>query len=40
ADEQGADPMALLGHSDRKTTEIYLRDKRVKVVRGPTKNGG
>jgi len=38
ADEQGADPMALLGHSDRKTTEIYLRDKRVKVVRGPTKN--
>ncbi|MEN5342666.1 tyrosine-type recombinase/integrase [Achromobacter mucicolens] len=40
ADEQGADPMALLGHSDRKTTEIYLRNKRVKVVRGPTKNGG
>ncbi|MDF8361187.1 tyrosine-type recombinase/integrase [Achromobacter anxifer] len=38
ADAQGVDPMALLGHSDRRTTEIYLRDKRVKVVKGPSKD--
>lgn len=40
ADEQGIDPTALLGHSDRRTTKIYLRDKRAKVVRGPSKKAG
>lgn len=37
ADSQGIDPQALLGHSDHKTTKIYLRDKTVQVVQGPTK---
>ncbi|WP_237172998.1 tyrosine-type recombinase/integrase [Paracandidimonas lactea] len=37
ADRQGKDPSALLGHTDRRTTEIYLRDKSAKVVQGPTK---
>lgn len=40
ADRQGKDPMALLGHSDRKTTQIYLRDKTVQVVSGPTRKQG
>lgn len=40
ADEQGIDPTALLGHSDARTTKIYLRDKRIKVVRGPSKKAG
>jgi len=37
ADREGKDPMLLLGHSDRKTTQIYLRDKTVKVVSGPSR---
>lgn len=37
ADRQGKDPTALLGHSDRRTTQIYLRDKTAKVVAGPAK---
>lgn len=35
ADAQGIDAQVLLGHTDRKTTAIYLRDKVVPVVRGP-----
>lgn len=38
AEKQGQDPSALLGHTDRKTTQIYLRDKSVKVVSGPDKS--
>lgn len=38
AEKQGRDPSALLGHADRKTTQIYLRDKSVKVVTGPEKS--
>lgn len=34
-DRQGDDPTALLGHSDRRTTQIYLRDKSPRIVRGP-----
>lgn len=37
ADRQGIDPTALLGHTDRRTTAIYLRDKTAKVVSGPAK---
>ncbi|MGB6103640.1 MAG: tyrosine-type recombinase/integrase [Pusillimonas sp.] len=37
ADRQGMDPTALLGHTDRRTTAIYLRDKTAKVVSGPSK---
>lgn len=37
ADSQGKDPSALLGHSDPRTTRIYLRDKRPKLVKGPTR---
>lgn len=37
AESQGIDPSALLGHSDPRTTRIYLRDKRPKLVKGPTK---
>ncbi len=37
ADRQGMDPTALLGHTDRRTTQIYLRDKSAKVVSGPSK---
>ncbi len=40
ADRQGKDPTALLGHTDRRTTEIYLRDKTPKVVAGPRKKAG
>jgi integrase len=36
ARKQGLDPQKLLGHDDRKTTEIYLRDRIVEVVKGPT----
>ena len=36
ARKQGLDPKKLLGHDDRKTTEIYLRDRIVEVVQGPT----
>lgn len=35
ADAQGLDATALLGHTDRRTTQIYLRDKSPKVVSGP-----
>lgn len=38
AEKQGRDPSALLGHTDRKTTQIYLRDRSVKVVLGPEKS--
>lgn len=37
AEREGKDPTALLGHADRRTTMIYLRDKTAKVVSGPTK---
>lgn len=37
ADRQGVDPTALLGHTDRRTTQIYLRDRTTKVVAGPSK---
>lgn len=39
-DAQGGNPSALLGHSDARTTQIYLRDKRPKVVKGPAKKAG
>ncbi len=39
-DNQGNDPSALLGHTDRRTTQIYLRDKSAKVVSGPNKKAG
>jgi hypothetical protein len=29
------DPQALLGHTDERTTRIYLRDRVVPVVAGP-----
>jgi integrase len=35
ADQQGIDAQRLLGHSDRRTTRIYLRDRVVPVVAGP-----
>lgn len=35
AERQGFDPTALLGHTDRRTTQIYLRDRNPKVVSGP-----
>ena len=38
AEQQGLDPQALLGHTDRRTTQIYLRDRTAKVVRGPRKS--
>lgn len=37
AERQGIDPTALLGHTDRRTTQIYLRDRSAKVVAGPAK---
>lgn len=40
ADNQGSDATALLGHSDRRTTKIYLRDRTPKVVIGPHKKAG
>lgn len=36
AEKQGHDPQALLGHTDKKMTQRYLRDKQVPVVRGPS----
>lgn len=33
---QGLDPTALLGHSDKKQTETYLRDRQTPVVTGPS----
>lgn len=35
AKQQGIDAQALMGHTDERTTRIYLRDKTVPVVRGP-----
>jgi integrase len=32
---QGIDAQALLGHTDAKTTRIYLRDRVVPIVAGP-----
>lgn len=40
ADNEGLDPTALLGHTDRRTTQTYLRDKSAKVVSGPRKKAG
>lgn len=40
AERQGMDPTALLGHTDRRTTKIYLRDKSTKVVSGPRQKAG
>jgi len=40
AEKQGIDPMALLGHTDSRTTRIYLRDKTTKVVSGPRRKAG
>lgn len=36
AKAQGLDPTALLGHSDKKQTETYLRDRQIPVVTGPS----
>lgn len=36
AEAQGHDPQALLGHTDRKMTRRYLRDRTVPVVAGPS----
>lgn len=36
AEKQGLDPTALLGHSERRTTQIYLRDKAERIVEGPS----
>lgn len=35
ADEQGISAQTLLGHTDSRTTRIYLRDKTTPTVRGP-----
>lgn len=40
AEQQGIDPTALLGHTDARTTRIYLRDKTAKVVKGPSRKAG
>jgi len=39
-DRQGGDATGLLGHTDRRTTQIYLRDKSPKLVSGPRKKAG
>lgn len=36
AEQQGEDPTALLGHTDRRTTQRYLRDRSPRVVSGPS----
>lgn len=36
AENQGADPQRLLGHTDRRMTERYLRDKKVAAADGPS----
>jgi len=36
AERQGEDPTALLGHTDSRTTKVYLRDKSAPVVTGPS----
>lgn len=38
-DAEGGSAQAMLGHKDRRTTEIYLRSKVVPVVSGPRKVG-
>lgn len=35
AEAQGIDAQVLLGHTDERTTRIYLRDKTVPIVAGP-----
>lgn len=35
AEAQGVDPQKLLGHTDRKMTERYLRDRRITEAEGP-----
>lgn len=40
ADREGKDATKLLGHTDRRTTQIYLRDRSAKLVSGPTKKAG
>jgi integrase len=37
AQAEGLPAQALMGHKSARTTEIYLRDKAVPVVRGPKK---
>lgn len=39
-DRQGGNATELLGHTDRRTTAIYLRDKSPKLVSGPRKKAG
>lgn len=39
-DRQGGDATKLLGHTDQRTTRIYLRDRAPKVVAGPRKKAG
>lgn len=39
-DRQGGNATELLGHTDRRTTAIYLRDKSPKLVSGPRKKTG
>jgi integrase len=40
AENQGVDPTALLGHDSPNTTKRYLRNRRAKVVQGPTLKSG
>lgn len=40
AEAQGIDAQVLLGHSDERTTRIYLRDKTVPIVAGPVMRTG
>lgn len=40
ADAQGLSAQGLMGHTDARTTRIYLRDKVVSVVQGPTMRRG
>jgi integrase len=40
AREQGIDAQVLLGHTDARTTRIYLRDRVVPVTRGPVMKRG
>lgn len=35
AEEQGLNPQELLGHTERQTTSIYLRNRKAKLVKGP-----
>lgn len=40
AEAQGIDAQALLGHTDERTTRIYLRDRTVPIVAGPVMRRG